>query len=101
MNARISLLLVIALAGCGASPGGSGTTAARDEEITRVRAHAAANPSDPAAQRALAEWELLGEGGDVEVAEAAITRAEALAPSDVALAYLRGILMDQRGRPNE
>lgn len=102
--ALVLVTLALASPGCGGAQSGSRGGAAgeaRESEIDHVRARAAARPDDPAAQRALAEWELLGEGGDPDRAEAAIARAEELAPDDVALAYLRGILLEQRGRPNE
>ncbi len=104
MNTRtipFALALVLALAGCG-----GGAAAVRPDvprapaPIDAIRARAAANPDDPDAQRALAEWELLGEGGDPARAEAAIARAAELAPNEIALAYLRGVLAEQRGQPD-
>lgn len=84
------------LAGCGGAQHGSGGGALA--EIERVRAEAAAHPDDAALQRRLAEWELLGDGGDVERAEAAIAHASELAPNDVGLAYLRAVLAEQHGQ---
>lgn len=94
--------VVVALAGCGASGAGAhGTTprAGEDGAIARVRAEAAARPDDPAAQRALAEWEAFGEGGDPARVAAALARADALAPRDPGLAYVRAVLAEQHGEP--
>ena len=88
--------------GCGAaSPARPTTDGPGTAEIERVRADAAAHPNDPAAQRALAEWELLSEGGDPDRVEAAIARAERLAPNDVALAFVHGLFAEQRGHADE
>ncbi len=96
MNRSLLFAALVVMLGCGGAQhvGGAETIA----EIDRVRADAAAHPNDPAAQRSLAEWELLGDGGDVTRAEAAIAHATELQPNDVGLAYLRAILAEQHGQ---
>lgn len=95
MKRVVTFLALTAVLGCGGAQhaSGDGTVA----EIDRVRAAAAAHPDNLAIQRALAEWELLGDGGDVTRAEAAIAHATELAPHDVGLAYLRAVLAEQHG----
>lgn len=94
----LAVMVLVALSGCGAASTGT----RQDEpiaEIDAIRAAAAAHPDDPAAARALAEWELLGDGGNTESAGAAIERAEALSPEDVGVHYLRGVHAEQHGQP--
>lgn len=96
MKRALFVLAVLGAAGCGGAQHAGGTETIA--EIDRVRAEAAAHPDEAPFQRALAEWELLGEGGDVTRAEAAIARASELAPDDVGLAYLRAVLSEQHGQ---
>lgn len=93
---RLAAALSLLAAGCGGSIHGS-TLPTEHAEIDRVREEAAAHPDDPAAQRRLAEWETLGDGGDATRAEAALAHATELAPDDVGLAYLRGVFAEQHG----
>ncbi len=67
--------------------------------IDRLRAEARARPNDPGAWRALAEWELLGEGGDAAAARAAIDHAAELAPHDPIVTFLSATEHEQHGRP--
>lgn len=93
---RVTLWTALALTlGCGGAQHPTGTEAVA--EIDRVRAEAAAHPDEAPFQRALAEWEALGDGGDVARADAAIARAAELRPADVGLAYLRAVLAEQHG----
>ncbi len=97
MNRAMTMLAVVAaLSGCGGAQHGSGGS--ETAEIDRVRAEAAAHPNEIAFQRALAEWEALGDSGDVARADAAIAHATELAPHDVGLAYLRAVLAEQHGQ---
>jgi hypothetical protein len=95
MSRFVSLACIASIViGCGGAQHGASTPVA---EIDRIRSEAAAHPHDAAAQRRLAEWELLGDGGDVARAGAAIEAALALSPNDVGLTYLRAVLAEQHG----
>ncbi|MGE0784846.1 MAG: hypothetical protein AB7S26_04085 [Sandaracinaceae bacterium] len=87
----------IALAACGGAGGHS--EHGEGPGIDEIRAYAAAHPNDPAAQRQLAEWEILGPGGEPSRAGAAVARARELAPTDVAVLFLAGLLAEQHGQP--
>ncbi len=97
---RLAATLLFVTAGCGGTSHGS-TLPGTEAEIDRVREDAAAHPGDPAAQRRLAEWEVLGDGGDATRAPAALAHATELSPSDVGLAYLRGVFAEQHGHADE
>ena len=93
---RIALCLALSLAsfaGCGGTPRAGRAGASIDE----LRRRAASSPSDPAAQRALAEAELLLDGGDPSAQRAAIDRALALAPDDLGLHFLSALEHDTHG----
>lgn len=85
--------------GCGGTQ--HPTTTETVAEIDRVRAEAAARPGEAPFARALAEWELFGDGGDASRAEAAIAAASALAPDDVGILYMRAVLAEQHGHADE
>lgn len=88
-----SVLLGAQLVGCG----GAGHGVSHRDDIDEIRRRAAAAPSDPAAQSALAEAELLLEGGDPEAQRAAIDRALSLSPDDVRLHFLSAVEHDTHG----
>ncbi|MCB9595775.1 MAG: DUF3857 domain-containing protein [Sandaracinaceae bacterium] len=79
---RLVALIALALVACGGPSHPSRPT------IEDLRRRAAERPDDPDAQRALAEGELLLEGGDPSRAAAQIERASQLAPGDLRLRYL-------------
>lgn len=89
-----SLCLVLTLAaGCG----GAGRGVRHHANIDDIRARAAANPNDPDAQSALAEAELLLEGGDPARQRAAIDGALRLSPNSASLHYLSAVEHDTHG----
>ena len=96
MNRVLFSALALTALGCGGTQHAG--TAQTESPIDHIREEAAAHPNDPAAQRALAEWEVLGDGGDVTRADAAIAHATELAPNDVGLAYLRAVFAEQHGQ---
>ncbi|MFO0683264.1 MAG: hypothetical protein U0234_14500 [Sandaracinus sp.] len=100
-HGRLAAALLFLAAGCGGTGSQGSTLPHTQAEIERVREEAAAHPSDPAAQRRLAEWEALGDGGDATRAEDAIAHATELAPGDVGLAYLRGVFAEQHGHADD
>lgn len=96
MSRSIVLLSIVAAlaAGCG----GAGHGVRHHDTIEDIRRRAAESPNDPNAQAALAEAELLLEGGDPEAQRAAIDRAMALRPDDIRLTYLSALENDTHGR---
>lgn len=88
----LSLVLFLAL-GCG----GTRPSGRHGLSIDEIRRRAEDAPNDPAAQRALAEAELLLEGGDPSAQRAAIDRALALAPDDLGLHFLSAVEHDVHG----
>ncbi|MFC1464389.1 MAG: DUF3857 domain-containing protein [Candidatus Brachytrichaceae bacterium NZ_4S206] len=93
-------MVVLALAvGCGAAQ--VGTTTPRGRPIDALRARAEASPGDVEVLRALAEAELLWDGGDPSAARVAVDRALALRPGDPVLWFLSATEHEQRGRMAE
>lgn len=90
-----SALVALALVAC------AGTALPATPGIEELRRRAAERPDDPAAQRALAEGELLLTGGDAGAAEAQIQRALALSPDDLGLHYLRAVERELHGHPSD
>lgn len=89
----LALCLTVA-AGCG----GAGRGVRHHASIEDLRARAAASPSDPDAQSALAEAELLLEGGDPERQRPAIDGALRLSPNSARLHFLSAVEHDTHGR---
>lgn len=82
-NARTIFILSLAIAtACGGLQHGVRPT------IEQLRQRARERPEDPAAQIALAEGELLLQGGDASRARAQIERAAELSPDSLRLSYL-------------
>jgi len=100
MNARWRALLLVSAAllavgvGC---RGRGGTIRPWEVDLDTLRREAAERPNDPEAQRALAEGELLGSGGDAPRAEAVLARARKLAPDDPEIAFLSALERDLHG----
>lgn len=88
-------LLVVPLAACG------GPERPRQPGIEEIRQRARQRPRDPAAQAALAEAELLLEGGDPAAAAAALERARRLRPDDLGLLFLHAVEREAHGHPAE
>jgi tetratricopeptide (TPR) repeat protein len=84
---------ILVLAACGGAAHPTALT------IDTLRQRAAERPHDPAAQRALAEGELLLHGGDPARADATIQRALALSPDDLGLLFLHAIERELHGHP--
>lgn len=97
MRSASILVLSLGLFGLTSGCGGAGHGVGHRDDIDVIRARAAAAPDDPAAQAALAEAELLLEGGDPEVQRAAIDRALSLAPDDLRLHFLSAVEHDTHG----
>jgi tetratricopeptide (TPR) repeat protein len=92
---RSALFLVIVVAGCGGAQ--TPQVVERERAIDAIRGRAAAHPDDADAARALAEWELLGDDGDIGRVAEALDHAASLAPDDIAIDYLRGVDAEQHG----
>lgn len=94
---KISLIpMVLALVALACS----GTQHGARPTIEDLRRRAAERPDDPDAQRALAEAELLLEGGDAARAAAQIERARGLAPDDLGLVFLAATERELHGTPS-
>lgn len=89
------LWVILIVAACGGPQHGERPT------IEDLRRRASERPDDPAAQYALAEAELLLEGGDSARAHAQILRARELAPHDVRLTYLDAMERELHGHLSE
>ncbi len=89
------VLLALPLAGCGGAAHPTAPT------IETLRQRASERPTDPDAQRALAEGELLLHGGDPARADAAIQRALTLSPDDIGLHYLHAVERELHGQPSD
>lgn len=96
MTRLASLLLCVALVGCGGATVRTTPLTAAD-----YRARAEALPTDPELALARAEAELFANGGDTTAAQAAITRARELGASPLRTQMLAAIEADIHGRHAE
>lgn len=102
IRVRIIVPIVLLLvAGCGASGATSTTPRSFAGRVERARERAESRPRDPATLRELAMLEMLAVDGDPARAGQALERAVAVAPSDPFVAFLRAQWLGRHGRLNE